>query len=60
MWYHLVITIAVMALLMGGYYLIQFGLRRVSPDIGSECDVLETRWGCGTCMFHGKCRHDVD
>lgn len=63
----LLLTLAIMAALMVGYYLVQRGLRRVSPEIGHNSDVLETRWGCGLCLFkqrkscprHGRCRREA-
>ncbi len=56
----LLVTVAIMTVLMGGYYLVQRGLRRVSPEVGPECDVLEDRWGCGGCLFHGHCAHELE
>ena len=65
MFYYLGITIVLMAVLMLGYFFVQRSLRRVSPEVDEESDVLETRWGCGHCLFrhragcllHGTCKN---
>lgn len=66
--YQLLLTVGIIAALMIGYYLVQQALRRVSPEIGGDRDVLETRWGCGHCashdqehcMLHGTCEHETE
>jgi hypothetical protein len=60
MLYQLLITVVAMAVLMGGYYLVQRGLRRVCPEATRDYDVLEDRWGCGGCMLHGHCELELE
>ena len=47
-----------MGLLMTGWYVVQGWVRRHSPEIGEDCDILEGRWGCGDCILHGRCRRE--
>lgn len=37
------------------YFFVQRGLRSVDTDIKEDCDVLETRWGCGGCGIADTC-----
>lgn len=53
----LAVTILALAVLMGGWLLLQGWVRRTSPELTSECDVLDGRFGCGSCIRRGRCDH---
>ncbi len=54
----LAIAITGLGLLMTGWYVVQGWVRRHSPEIGDDCDILEGRWGCGDCILHGRCKRE--
>jgi len=55
MLYHLVITTLLVALLMGGWIGLQSWVRRRSPWMSHDTDVLQGRFSCGTCIGFEDC-----
>jgi hypothetical protein len=53
----LAITIIALTVLVGGWMLLQEWVRRTSPDLTDESDVLDGRFGCGSCIRRGRCDH---
>ncbi len=58
--YQLVIAVAGIGLLMAAWFLVQGWVRRHSPEVPEDGDVLEGRWGCYGCLFAGRCRRTCE
>jgi hypothetical protein len=54
----LAITLGVLTLLMGGWFAVQSVIRRQTPGMAPDDDVLIGRWGCGGCIRKGRCEND--
>lgn len=53
----LAVTIVALTVLLGGWMLLQGWVRRASPELTPESDVLDGRFGCGSCIRRGHCDH---
>jgi len=53
----LLTTVAAISLMMAGWIGLQTWVRR-SSKMGSECDMLEGRFGCVGCVLSGRCKMD--
>ena len=51
----LLLTMAVLGALMGGWLGLQAWVRRGSPELTPDCDVLHGRWGCHGCSLSSAC-----
>lgn len=51
----LAITVLVLFIIMGGWLALQAWVRRISPGLPDDCDVLRGRWGCHGCSPTGRC-----
>ncbi|OQY27747.1 MAG: hypothetical protein B6244_09575 [Candidatus Cloacimonetes bacterium 4572_55] len=55
MLFHLILAPIVVSLMMIGWFLVMQYVRKNSPDIPDNCDVLEMRpGGCHACSHAGK------
>lgn len=57
---HLVIATSALGLFMTGWYLLQAWVRRHSPDLPEDGDILEGKWGCQGCLFLHRCKLDEE
>lgn len=56
----LAITFLVLGAIMGGWLGLQAWIRRASPQLSGDCDVLQGRWGCHGCSLTGRCGASED
>jgi len=55
MFYQLVIAISGIAVLLGFWIVFQNWIRKQTPELSDDCDVLEGRFGCGDCAVSQSC-----
>lgn len=55
----LLITMGAIFAMMAGWLALQAWARR-SERLGSDCDMLEGRFGCAGCVLSGRCKLDDD
>ena len=56
-YYHLIITIAMLLGLMALWLGLQLWDRRDEEELG-DCDLLERRFGCHGCVLAGRCSRE--
>jgi len=55
MLYDLLMSIAGLIVLLGGWLLFQYWVRKRSPEIPPDCDLWEGRIGCSHCELAETC-----
>lgn len=55
MLYHLLITVGAILVFMVGWWLVQLLVRRNSPGIADDCDILEDKMSCRSCGKGDSC-----
>ncbi len=59
MLHDLIIAVGGIILLMAGWILFQNWVRKNSPELPPDCDVLEGRFGCSTCALADHCQKRI-
>lgn len=55
MLYHLFVAFGALAVFMAGWWLVQLLVRKSTPGVAEECDILEDKMGCHGCAKGDSC-----